>query len=143
MDEVDEALLSLLTQDARQPVATLAQALGLARSTVQSRLERLERRGVIVGYTLRLGESAEKTVIRATALLQIEPRTLPAVLTRLKAVREVSSAHTTSGRFDLIVGLTATSTEALDRALDAIGAVPGVRSSESLVHLSTRIGRAV
>ena len=75
--------------------------------------------------------------------MQIEPRTLPAVLARLKGVREVASAHTASGRFDLIVGLTATSTEALDRALDAIGDVPGVRSSESLVHLSTKIDRMV
>lgn len=143
MDEIDEALLALLKQNARIPVAALAQSLGLARSTVQSRLERLERQGVIAGYTVRLGSAVEKNTIRATALLQIEPRTLPAVLARLKGVREVASAHTASGRFDLIVSLTATSTEALDRALDAIGDVPGVRSSESLVHLSTKIDRMV
>lgn len=141
MDEIDSALVDLLKQNARMPVATLAQSLGLARSTVQSRLERLERQGVIAGYTVRLGDAADKSTIRATALLQIEPRTLPAVLARLKSVREVVGAHTTSGRFDLIVGLAASSTEALDAALDAIGAAPGVRSSESLVHLSTRIDR--
>ena len=141
MDEIDRSLISLLKQNARMPVASLAQSLGLARSTVQSRMERLERQGVIAGYTVRLGEAAEKSTIRATALLQIEPRTLPAVLARLKGVRQVASAHTTSGRFDLIVGLAAGSTEALDAALDAIGDVPGVRSSESLVHLSTRIDR--
>lgn len=141
MDEIDRSLISLLKQNARMPVAALAQSLGLARSTVQSRMERLERQGVIAGYTVRLGEAAEKSTIRATALLQIEPRTLPAVLARLKGVRQVASAHTTSGRFDLIVGLAAGSTEALDAALDAIGDVPGVRSSESLVHLSTRIDR--
>lgn len=141
MDETDRSLIALLTQNARMPVATLAQSLGLARSTVQSRMERLERQGVIAGYTVRLGEAAEKSTIRATVLLQIEPRTLPAVLTRLKGVRQVASAHTTSGRFDLIVTLAAGSTEALDAALDAIGDVPGVRSSESLVHLSTRIDR--
>lgn len=140
MDETDTALLALLRENARLPVATLAHSLGLARSTVQSRLERLERQGIIRGYTVRLGTGA-RDPIRATALLQIEPRTLPAVLTRLKAVAEVASVHTTSGRFDLIATLSAPTTEALDRALDAIGAVPGVRSSESLVHLSTRIDR--
>ncbi|NND19556.1 MAG: Lrp/AsnC family transcriptional regulator [Silicimonas sp.] len=142
MDETDDALIALLRQNARMPVASLAQALGLARSTVQSRLERLERKGIIAGYTVRLGDAADRQTIRATALLQIEPRTLPAVLSRLKAMHEVDSAHTTSGRFDLIVALSARSTAALDAALDAIGAVPGVRSSESLVHLSTRIDRA-
>lgn len=143
MDETDASLLSLLKENARLSVAALAQSLGLARSTVQSRLERLERQGVIAGYTVRLGDAAQDRTIRATALLQIEPRTLPAVLSRLKRVDAVASAHTTSGRFDLIVGLAATSTAALDAALDAIGAVPGVRSSESLVHLSTRIDRDV
>lgn len=143
MDETDQNLIALLQHNARMPIASVAQALGLARSTVQSRLERLERQGVIAGYTLKLGEAAARQVIRATALLQIEPRTLPAVLARLKGIREVASAHTTSGRFDLIVELVAGSTEALDTALDRIGEVPGVRSSESLVHLSTRIDRTV
>ncbi len=141
MDEIDEQLLSLLIQNARTPVANLAKSLGLARSTVQSRLERLERDGVIVGYTLRLGEAARGERIRATALLQIEPMTLPAVLSRLKALPQVRAAHTASGRFDLIVRLSAPTTAALDHALDAIGDVPGVRSSESLIHLSTRIDR--
>ena len=141
MDDIDASLIRLLKENARLPVAALAQSLGLARSTVQSRIERLERQGVIAGYTIRLGEAADRSAIRATALLQIEPRSLPGILARLKSVGEVSSVHTTSGRFDLIVGLVAPSTEALDLALDVIGAAPGVRSSESLVHLSTRIDR--
>jgi DNA-binding Lrp family transcriptional regulator len=141
MDEIDEQLLSLLTRNARMPVANLAKSLGLARSTVQSRLERLERDGVIAGYTLRLGQAARGERIRATALLQIEPMTLPAILSRLKALPEVRAAHTASGRFDLIVRISAPTTAALDCALDAIGDVPGVRSSESLIHLSTRIDR--
>ena len=142
MDETDEQILSALRADARTPVATIGKRLGLARSTIQSRIERMERQGVIQGYTLRLGSSIDRPRIRATALLQIEPRTLPAILSRLKALPEVETAHTTSGRFDLIVSLAAASTEVLDRALDAIGDVPGVRSSESLIHLSTRINRA-
>jgi DNA-binding Lrp family transcriptional regulator len=143
MDEIDEALLALLKENARLPVASLAQTLGLARSTVQSRLERLERRGIVVGYTVRLCEEATKSTIHATALLQIEPRELPSILSRLRAVREVTKVHTTSGRFDLLVRLAAPTTRALDAALDSIGSAPGVKSSESLVHLSTRIDRAV
>ena len=143
MDETDDQILAQLRSDARTPVAALAKQLGLARSTVQTRIERLERAGVIAGYTLRLGDASERPRIRATALLQIEPRTLPAVLTRLKALRQIESVHTTSGRFDLIVAIVGATTDALDRTLDEIGAVPGVRSSESLIHLSTRIDRAV
>lgn len=139
-DDLDRRLLAELSIDARLPVATLARRLGVARSTVQARLERLEHTGVIAGYTLRLGAAAAG-VIRATVLLQIEPRATPAVLQRLKTLTGVERAHSTSGRFDLILVIAAASTEELDRTLDAIGAIPGVTDSESLIHLSTRIDR--
>ncbi len=141
MDETDAALLRLLSENARTPVATLARRLGLARSTVQARIDRLEARGVIAGYALRLGEGAGREAIRATVLLTLEPRATPAVLARLKALAEVEAAHTASGRFDMILGLVAGSTAALDRALDRIGELDGVRGSESLIHLSSRIDR--
>jgi DNA-binding Lrp family transcriptional regulator len=140
IDETDRALLALLAENARLPVATLARKLGLARSTAQARLDRLEQAGVIAGYALRLGEAA-RAPLRATALLQIEPRTGPTVLARLKSLPQVVRVHTTSGRFDLIVEVTARSTEELDETLDRIIEAKGVRSSESLIHLSTKLDR--
>ncbi len=140
IDETDRALLALLAENARLPVATLARRLDLARTTVQARLERLERSGVIAGYTLRLSPEA-RAPLRATALVSIEPRSGPAVLARLKSLPEVRRVHTTSGRFDLIVTIEAESTEALDATLDRIGEARGVRGSESLIHLSTKLDR--
>ena len=141
-DEIDDSLIALLAQNARLPVASLARHLGIARTTVQARLERLENHGVIAGYTLRLGTRAHP-LIRATALLSIEPRTGPAVLHRLKSLPQVERVHTTTGRFYLIVQIAATSTQQLDETLDAIGAAKGVLSSESLIHLSTKLDRAL
>ena len=140
IDETDHALIALLAENARLPVADLARRLDLARSTVQARLERLEARGHIAGYTIRRG-AALRPALRATVLISIEPRSGPEVLARLRAMAGVETAHTTSGRVDLIVTLSASTTEALDDALDRIGAVRGVRSSESLIHLSTKIDR--
>jgi DNA-binding Lrp family transcriptional regulator len=140
VDETDRALLDLLAENARLPVATLARRLGLARTTVQARLERLEASGIIQGYTVRLGEAA-RAPLHATALISIEPRSAPAVLSRLKSLPEVKTVHTTSGRFDLIVGLEAATTEALDATLDRIGESRGVKGSESLIHLSTKLDR--
>lgn len=139
-DETDLALLSLLGENARMPVATLARKLGLARTTVQARLDRLENTGVILGYNIRLGQAA-RPPLRATVLVSIEPRTAPAVLSRLKSLPEVRRVHTTSGRFDLIVSLEAATTEALDETLDRIGEAKGVNRSESLIHLSTKLDR--
>ena len=143
MDDMDRTILGLLSADARMSVATLARKLKVARSTVQARLERLESTGVIAGYTLKLGEAARAARIRATILLTIEPRSQAAILTRLKTVPEVEVAHTTSGRFDLLLQVAAPSTTALDDVLDRIGAMTGVKSSESLIHLSTKVDRAV
>ena len=139
-DETDLAMLSLLGENARMSVATLARKLGLARTTVQARLDRLESSGVIQGYHLRLGQAA-RPPLRATVLVSIEPRSAPAVLSRLKSLPEVRRVHTTSGRFDLIVTLEATTTESLDETLDRIGEAKGVNSSESLIHLSTKLDR--
>ena len=141
MDDLDKQMLTLLAANARIPVAVLAKKLGVARSTVQARLDRLEMSGVIAGYTLRLGEAARAARVHATALITIEPRTTPQVLARLKTMPEVTRVTTTTGRVDFILTIATASTEELDRVLDAVGMIPGVKSSESLVHLSTRIDR--
>ena len=143
MDELDRNILGLLGADARMSVATLAQRLKVARSTIQARLERLETNGTIAGYTLKLGEGAREGRLRASVLLTIEPRAQPAVLTRLKSIAEVERVFTTSGRFDLLMQIACPNTQVLDQVLDQIGAMTGVKGSESLIHLSTKIDRAV
>lgn len=143
MDDLDRNIIGLLSADARISVATLARRLKVARSTIQARLERLETGGIIAGYTLKLGEEARQGRLRASVLLTIEPRSQAAILSRLKAIAEVERVFTTSGRFDLLLQLAAANTAALDDVLDQIGAMTGVKSSESLIHLSTRIDRAV
>lgn len=143
MDDLDRSILGQLGADARMSVATLARRLKVARSTIQARLERLESTGVIAGYTVKLGEAARATRIRATVLLNIEPRAQANLLSRLKALPAVERVHTTSGRVDLLLQLAAASTAQLDEVLDQIGEMTGVRSSESLIHLSTKLDRAV
>lgn len=143
MDDLDRNILAQLSGDARMSVAVLARRLRVARSTVQARLERLESTGAIAGYTLRLGEAARGARIRATVLLGIEPRAQPGVLSRLKSLPQVERVHSTSGRVDLLLQLATSSTTELDETLDRIGGIEGVRSSESLIHLATKLDRAV
>ena len=142
MDDLDRGIVAHLAQDARLSVAVLARRFKVARSTVQARLERLETSGAIAGYTLRLGDSAREHRIRATCLLTIEPRSQVGILSRLRNMPEVERIHTTSGRVDLLLQLAAASTSQLDDVLDQIGGLTGVRSSESLIHLSTKLDRS-
>ncbi|MGZ9811104.1 Lrp/AsnC family transcriptional regulator [Pseudoroseicyclus sp. H15] len=143
LDDKDRALIAVLAENARLPVASLAKKLGLARTTVQARLDRLERQGVIAGYTLKLGDSALPGEIRATVLIQITPSAQGAVLSGLRRLTAVERVYTTAGRFDFCCQLRVPSPLALDEALDEIGEIDGVVTLESLIHLSTRIDRAL
>lgn len=141
MDTLDHQILNALRADARVSVSTLARRLGVARTTVQARIERLERDKVIAAYTIRMGDAARAARIRATVLLQVEPRAAAALIQRLRRMPEVEVAHTASGRYDIVLQVSAPTTADLDATLDVIGEIPGVRSSESLIHLSTKIDR--
>jgi DNA-binding Lrp family transcriptional regulator len=84
MDDLDRSLIALLREDARTPVATLAERLGVARGTVQNRMRRLEAEGTIVGYTVRLRAQVEDQRIRAFMTIAVEGNRIDAVMKTLR-----------------------------------------------------------
>src|ERR1700752_1866130 len=84
MDDLDEHLLAKLRENARAPVAELARTLGLSRTTVQSRLARLERTGVIAGYAVKLSETYQSGRVHAFVMLAVEPKQAAAVTSAMK-----------------------------------------------------------
>jgi DNA-binding Lrp family transcriptional regulator len=143
MDDLDQRLLAALAADSSTSTSRLARRFKVARSTVQARIERMETTGIIAGYTVKLGNVALARRIKATVLVNVEPRETAGVVQRLRAMPEVEIVHTTTGRSDLILQIAADTTTALDEVLDKIGMVAGVRGSESLIHLTTKFDRAV
>ena len=141
VSDKDRALLALLSENARMPVTELARKLGLSRTTVQARIERLEADGVIAGYGLRLSDAYRSGLVRAHVLITIAPKSLPAVTAALAAISEVTTLHSVSGTFDLIAILAAPSIADLDSLIDLIGAIDGVERTLSSIILSTRISR--
>jgi DNA-binding Lrp family transcriptional regulator len=141
IDTTDRQLLSLLTENARAPIAELARKLGLSRTTVQSRLERLERRGVVAGYTTRLADDYEKGLVRAHVLITAGPKAAPKAEAELRKIPEVQTLHSVSGHFDMIAIVAAPSIGELDRLIDRIGALDGVERTMSSIILSTRLQR--
>jgi DNA-binding Lrp family transcriptional regulator len=141
MDETDQSLIAALRENARQSTAELGRKLGLSRTTVQSRIERLERRGPIAGYTVRLTEDFERGAVRAHVMITVSPKAARGVETALRAIPAVRLLHSVSGAFDMIVHLVAASTVEMDRLVDDIGALEGVERTTSSIILSTRIER--
>jgi DNA-binding Lrp family transcriptional regulator len=141
-DEKDAELLALLRTDARLPATTLAQRLGVSRGAVQQRLARLERDGIIVGYTAVLGEKAAPLgILQAHVLIEVGAKDQPRLVTSLKGRPDVRRCYTTSGQYDLLVMIEASSTQQLDATLDWIGANPGVRRTVTSLLLSTKFER--
>jgi DNA-binding Lrp family transcriptional regulator len=141
LSEADQALITLLRENARASTAELARRLGVSRTTVQSRLERLEARGVIVGYGVRLSSDYEQGLVKAHVLLTVAPKAADAVVRSLRMLTEVRTVHSVSGTFDMIVVVEAPSIRDLDALLDRIGALDGVERTLSSIILSTRIER--
>jgi len=141
MDDTDQKLIAYLRENARLSTAELGRRLGLSRTTVQSRIERLERRGPITGYTVRLAEDFERGSVRAHVMITVRPKEARAVETALRALPGVRLLHSVSGVFDMIAHVVAVSTVEMDKLVDDIGALDGVERTTSSIILSTRIER--
>jgi DNA-binding Lrp family transcriptional regulator len=137
MDDTDRQLISLLRDNARASVASLAKVLRVSRGTVQNRLDKLEADGTIVGYTARLRPQAEAHQIRALMTVAVEGNRIDQVLGALRGDPAVSALHTTNGRWDIVAELRADSLEAFDRVLGRIRRLDGIANTETSLLLST------
>ncbi|WP_457281486.1 Lrp/AsnC family transcriptional regulator [Polaromonas sp. P5_D5] len=137
MDDTDRQLLSLLRDDARASVASIAKVLRVSRGTVQNRLAKLEADGTITGYTVRLKPQAEGHRIRAFMTVAVEGNRTDAVLAALRGDPAVSALHTTNGRWDMVAELQADTLEAFDRVLSRIRLLEGIANTETSLLLST------
>lgn len=137
MDALDQRLVTLLRHNARRSISDLASELGASRATVRARIERLEQRGDILGYTVILRSDAVDLPVRGIMLIDIAGQAADRVVRALGGFPEVSAVHTTNGRWDLVVELGAASLADLDAVLRRIRLVPGVAASETNLLLAT------
>ncbi len=140
-DALDRRLIVLLQANARLPTATLAKRLGVPRTTVASRLQRLERSGVIQGYGVRLGGGTADSRIKSVCALQVAPNAGPAVIRRLAEIPEIEQLLAVSGTWDYLATIVVQQIAQLDPVLDAIGAIDGVRQTTSALLLATKFDR--
>jgi DNA-binding Lrp family transcriptional regulator len=141
IDSIDRRIIAMLRDNARASTAYLGRHLGLARTTVQSRIERLVKRQVIAGFTLRMGAERERGQLTAHVMITAIPKLLTRLEATLRALPEVRKLYSVSGRHDFIAVLVTDSVGEMDRILDRIGALAGVDRTDSSIVLSTRIDR--
>ncbi|MGB3417715.1 MAG: Lrp/AsnC family transcriptional regulator [Mesorhizobium sp.] len=137
MDALDQKLIALLRHNARRSVSDLAVDLGVSRATIKTRMERLEKSGDIVGYTVILRADAVDQRIRGVMMIEIEGHAADRVVRALGGFSEVSTIHTTNGRWDLVVELGTSGLTEFDAVLRRIRLIPGITGSETSLLLAT------
>ncbi|RJG10601.1 Lrp/AsnC family transcriptional regulator [Pseudomonas cavernicola] len=141
LDDIDRQLIAALQINARESVAVLARRLGIARTTVTSRIARLEKSKIITGYGVRLGQRVLDGGLQAYVGITLQPRSGKEVLRRLSGMAEVQQLCAVSGEFDYVAWLRVDSPERLDQLLDQIGSFDGVEKTTTSIILSTKVDR--
>ena len=141
MDDIDERLIAALRENARASTADLARRVGRSRTSVQSRIDRLEKQGVITGYGVRLAPEHDAGAVRAHVMIKVGPKEARAVTAALRAIDQVRVLHSVSGEVDLIAVAATASVDEMDLVIDRIGALAGVERTNSSIILSTKFDR--
>ncbi|MCY7314066.1 MAG: Lrp/AsnC family transcriptional regulator [Rubrivivax sp.] len=141
LDDLDRRLIALLQADARSSAADLARQLGVARTTALARLARLQKQGVIAGFTVRLSQQQGQQGVEAYVGITTEPKAARLVTARLASVPELRQLCSVSGEYDYLALLHVATPARLDALLDEIGAFEGVLKTTTSVVLARRIDR--
>ena len=137
----DHALIQQLQLNARATVTELAKLLHLSRTTVQQRLQRLEDKKIILGYTVRVADEVAKNTIKAHVMIKSNSYNSKLIFAQLTEIPQVDTLLSISGRYDIIAMLSVTDTQQLEQVLDTMWEIDGIVDTESSVVLSTRLDR--
>jgi DNA-binding Lrp family transcriptional regulator len=141
MDAIDERLILALRENGRASTAQLARLVGRSRTSVQSRIDRLEKQGIIIGYGVRLAPEHDLGAVRAHVMIKVGAKEMRAVTAALRAIAQVRVLHSVSGEVDLIAVAVTASVAEMDQVIDRIGALDGVERTTSSIILSTKFER--
>lgn len=138
IDQLDARLITLISEQAGISVVECARKLGVARATVQSRIDRLRRSGVLRSMAPHVDPAALGYPIRAFCSLHIDQSVgHQQVAEGLARIPELLELHTATGETDMITSVVARSTRDLQRVLDLISHTPGVARVSSRLALGT------
>lgn len=138
MDELDNRLVAALRHDARASLSDLALTLGVSRATVRGRMERLQARGDVLGFTVVLREDAMRDPVRGLMMIGIEGRGTDRIIRQLNGMSAVREIYATNGRWDVIAEIGTDTLERFDDVLNQIRRLDGVVASETSLLLSAK-----
>ncbi|SMD19736.1 Lrp/AsnC family transcriptional regulator [Rhizobium sp. RU36D] len=136
-DDLDRRIIAHLRVDGRASLSKLADALGIARGTAQTRLDRLLSTGTVLGFTVRLREDYDADTVKAVMMIEVVGKSTAQVVRRLRGIPEIQTLHSTNGNWDLVANIRAANLADFDRVLRDVRAIDGVANSETSLLLSS------
>ncbi|CAD5266815.1 DNA-binding transcriptional regulator, Lrp family [Bosea sp. 62] len=136
-DTLDRALITQLRADGRASLSKLAIVLGVARGTVQNRLDRLIETGTLLGFTARVRDDYDTNAVHAVMMIEVVGKSTTQVIRKLRGLPEVHTLHTTNGNWDLVANIRTGSLAEFDRILREVRMIDGVANSETSLLLSS------
>jgi DNA-binding Lrp family transcriptional regulator len=143
LDAIDLRLLDVLRRTPHAAVTELAGTVGIARGTVYSRIDRLEREGVVIGYGPDIDSVRAGLSVLAFTVLEIAQGSHDATVAALVEIHEIVEIHTITGQGDLLCRIVATSNDHLHEVLQRIAKIDTVTRSQTQLALSTPHQRGV
>jgi DNA-binding Lrp family transcriptional regulator len=143
IDDLDARLISLFAEQPHVGVLGASRALGVARGTVQARLDKLQQRGIISGFDPDLDLGAMGYTVLAFVTLEIAQGRLADVIAHLETIPEVLEAHATTGPGDLHVRVVARTNGHLQAVLNRVLEVPGIVRTTTQIALSEQVRHRV
>lgn len=141
MDKLDRRIIAALQHNARESTTNIAAKLGVARTTVHERINRMEDRGIIAGYSVVLRQAQDEPKVQVVVLLEVQQKETTRIIKRLDAYPEVKLCLSINGDFDLLLSAEAPRIEDLDILVDELAAIPGVLRTNTSVVFGRRIDR--
>ena len=138
IDRLDADLIALLTDEPRLGVFEASRRLGVARGTVQARLDRLQRTGVVKDFAPTIDSHRLGFTVTAFVTAEITQSDL-SVVDHLRGIPEVLEVHTVTGSGDLLIRVVARSNADLQRVIDRILSDQGISRTSTVIALETKI----
>ncbi|MDW9508487.1 AsnC family transcriptional regulator [Sinorhizobium meliloti] len=136
-DDLDRRIIAQLRADGRASLSKLSDALGVARGTVQNRLDRLLETGTLLGFTVRVREDYDVNTVHAVMMIEVVGKSTTQVVRKLRGMPEIYTLHTTNGNWDLVANIRAANLSEFDRILREVRMIDGVANSETSLLLSS------
>ena len=141
LTDKDQQIIALLQKNGRLSVSEMARKLSASRTAVQMRLQKLERNGVINGYTVTLSPTYLEKRVQALVMIKLSAGSREKIEAELSAIKQLTSLYSISGVFDMSGVISARSMAELDVIIDKIGCMTGIDETMSSIILSTKFDR--